>query len=81
MDTDQMFVPYKEYQSIYPKWHIPNEVATVAPYWKWFVSKYITELAELFSYKKAAIPENWQGISESTAKQDIIKRYLGGTLP
>lgn len=44
-DTNNEYVPYKEYKSIYENWYIQPEKTAEPLYWKWFVATFINEIA------------------------------------
>ena len=77
-ESNDKYVNYTEYRTIFPRWYIPHEQNQVAPYWKWFIIKYKKEIAELFNYKvelPSATAADWGSVRVENAGADIKKRY------
>ena len=77
-DSNNTFIPYKDYRQIYPKWFIPEQNHKIAPYWKWFAIKYKKEIAEFFGFKVNLPPDlakDWEGIQVADARDDVKERY------
>ena len=70
------FLPYKEYQQIYPNWSIPGDNSAKASfYWKWFVGNYHVEIAKQFGANTAEIPESWKNLKWEDVKRDLKKQF------
>ncbi len=79
-DTDQKIHKYEAYREIYPDWNIPvrnDEVASI--YWKWFVGRYMKQVASMFSAKPCDVPDSWTKIEWKTVKERM-KEIIDGTL-
>ena len=75
-ETGETSHPYKDYQSIYPNWHIPADpTAKDSLYWKSFVAKYMVEIAETFIAKPANVPEQWLAITPEDIEKDLNDIY------
>ena len=73
-DTNYEPHPYKEYRDIYPKWKItPDLSISASSYWKWFVCKYSSEIAERYDAKETDIPESWKEITKEQVLTHIKK--------
>ena len=76
--SNDKFVKYKKYRTIFPDWFIPHEQNIIAPYWKWFIINYQREIAELFEYKvelPSTTTADWRSVTVADAREDIKKRY------
>ena len=71
------WVPYKEYQKIYPKWTIHgNTNPETEKYWKWVFAKFNAELAEYYSAEESDdIPEEWSEYTTKEIKRDLEDNY------
>ena len=76
-DTDDKWVKYRNYRKIYPRWEIPKEDGTIAPYWKWFIKEYKDDISTMFGMNKASpIPKDWLDLEPGDAENDVKIRYL-----
>ncbi|XP_032842443.2 up-regulator of cell proliferation [Tyto alba] len=72
---EDTWIPYKRYRDAghpYSTWNIPPDPSMQA-YWKWFVSRFRTEIEKWYNGKfhgKGEIPESWQRIT----KQDALDK-------
>ena len=68
---------FKKYRELYPSWSIsPDSSLEAALYWKRFLAKYTTEVAQYFSLEKQDIPETWGKLTPERVKKDLNDRYL-----
>ena len=75
-DTCNQWVSFKEYDTIYKHWYIPNESDKIAPYWKWFTVRYKEHITSMFCMDKSTeIPDDWKHLTEKDAEKDIKTRY------
>ena len=78
-DTCDKWHPYKRYQTVndyYKSWSIPPDLSFEASsYWKWFMAKYSSELAEHFTAKEPEIPSSWKSITFAQAKACLQDEY------
>ncbi|RMB94663.1 hypothetical protein DUI87_28898 [Hirundo rustica rustica] len=70
------WIPYKKYRDAGPPhstWNI-LPVPSMQAYWKWFVSRFRTQLEVLYNGKfqgKGEIPESWQRITKQQALSEL----------
>ena len=68
--------PYKQYDSIYPEWSIPPDPTTeTCLYWKWFVGRYLHEIARTFNAKPANVPRSWLDIKWAELSKSLKDAY------
>ena len=74
--SDDKFYPYNDYKTIYPKWEIsPDKSSEASLYWKWFIGKYNTQIAEAYNAKPADVPEQWFHIELPEIEQNLYSLY------
>nr|ANH79230.1 VLIG1 [Macrobrachium rosenbergii] len=70
--TNGVYHPYKNYKEIYPHWEIHGDPSVEAtPYWKWFLVKYESQLAQAFEAERPDIPSSWERISKDDALNSL----------
>ena len=76
-DTNDQWVPYKDYRSIYKNWCISNESPTEAPkYWQWFIFNYLDEITEWAGAVPTSIDHlNWGAVSPEMAVASLSEVY------
>ena len=77
-DTNDEWVPYKNYRSIYKNWCFSNESNTEeAPkYWQWFISHYLKEIIEWVGAAPTSIDHlNWGAVSPEMAVASLSEVY------
>ena len=75
-DTGGNFHYYQDYKTIYPKWEIiPEHSITASSYWKWFVSKYSSEITKRNGAKETSIPDGWKKLSKEQVLSDLKRVY------
>ena len=67
--------PYKEYQKYYTTWTIQHDAREVPLYWKWFVARYNSKIAEWCNAKPGDIPPEWFNITKDQAINSLKKTY------
>ena len=64
--------PYKEYYQIFPEWSITGDnSAKASSYWKWFVGRHYTDIANYYNAVPPDVPRAWKEL-----KWDEVKREL-----
>ncbi|XP_068201074.1 interferon-induced very large GTPase 1-like [Palaemon carinicauda] len=64
--------PYKDYKNIFPNWKIQGDASVEAtPYWKWFLVKYESQLAEIYDAERPDIPSSWKTITKEDALNSL----------
>ena len=75
-DTDENWVDYSEYQTIYPKWTItPDVTSGDSLYWMSFIGRYKDKIAKRFNAKPPIVPENWSKIKWIEIEANLKKLY------
>ena len=76
-DTNDEWVPFKDYRSIYKNWCISNESPTEAPkYWQWFIFNYLDEITEWARAVPTPIDHfNWGAVSQEMAVASLSEVY------
>ncbi|XP_068226808.1 interferon-induced very large GTPase 1-like isoform X3 [Palaemon carinicauda] len=73
-ETNYKFHPYKNYHEIFPDWKIQGDISVEAtPYWKWFLVKYESLLADRYHAQRPDIPESWREITKEMARESLNK--------
>ncbi|XP_039914648.1 interferon-induced very large GTPase 1-like [Hirundo rustica] len=73
------WIPYKKYRDAGPPhstWNI-LPVPSMQVYWKWFVSRFKTQLEDLYNGKfqgKGEIPESWRRITKQQVLSELDRR-------
>lgn len=69
IDTKYKGIPFKDYKKFYKTWKIQGDKSLDASlYWKWFMAKYIAELAEYYHHERPSIPEAWNVPKEAAIR-------------
>ena len=70
-------VKYKDYQTIYPEWEIPNDGREITPYWKWFTAQYKKDIVSMFDMSEdvSPVPSDWNCLTQEDAKKDVKEKY------
>ena len=76
-DTNDKWVPYRDYRKIYKDWIISDESPKESPkYWQWFISNYLDEIIEWVGAKPTSIDHlNWGTVSQEIALASLSKVY------
>ena len=77
-DTNDQFVPYKDYKTYYPDWLISNESQVEPKYWQWFIYNNIDAIIEWAAASpssKGACPAEWRYVNEDEAIKSLAKIY------
>jgi len=74
-DTNEEFVKYKQYKTIYPNWHIVHDTVQVPDYWKWFVATYSRQLAVWAKARAPIVPREWHRIEKARAIESVKETY------
>ncbi len=71
-DTNDEWHPYKEYNKIYPDWHIDRE-PNIEPsaYWIYVMAQFNEQFAEEYGAKPADIPSSWKNITKTQADKSL----------
>ena len=73
-NSDATKHPYKHYDTVYPKWNIPDDKSFGASrYWKWVVGKYTSEIADAFNMKTDIIDDEWSNLNWEDIKKDLLQ--------
>ncbi|XP_054627930.1 up-regulator of cell proliferation-like isoform X1 [Dunckerocampus dactyliophorus] len=68
----EQWVPYKEYTTYYPDWHIPPDATIEASdYWKFVLVRYNKRFAQTYDAKPADVPEAWTYITKEQALKGL----------
>ena len=74
IDTKYKGIPFKDYKNYYKKWKIQGDKSLDASlYWKWFMAKYIDNLAEYYNHEAPEVPEAWN-VSKEAAQRSLISQ-------
>ena len=70
-------IKYKDYQTIYPEWEIPNDGREITPYWKWFTAQYKKDIVSMFDMSEdvSPIPSDWNCLTQEDAEKDVKEKY------
>jgi len=76
-DTNQQWVEYKVYRSIYNNWNISPESPTDAPkYWQWFVYKFLGKITSWVGAAPSDIPNSdWKGVDTVDPIKSLSEIY------
>ncbi|XP_031749222.1 up-regulator of cell proliferation-like [Xenopus tropicalis] len=75
-DTEGTWHPYREYRSVYPQWIILPEInPTYSLYWKFVLTQFNYDFANLFQANPADIPEEWLKITQRQALSSLQDTY------
>ena len=77
VDTNNQWVPFKNYRSLYKNWCISNESPTEAPkYWQWFISHYLKDIIKWAGAAPTSIGHlNWKAVSQRMAVDSLSEVY------
>ena len=57
-DTNDKWIPYEDYRSIYKNWYISADSPTESPkYWQWFIFNFLDEIIEWVGTKPTSIDD------------------------
>uniref|UniRef100_A0A3B3RIN7 VLIG-type G domain-containing protein n=1 Tax=Paramormyrops kingsleyae TaxID=1676925 RepID=A0A3B3RIN7_9TELE len=74
--TNGEWVPYKEYRSIYPEWHIQADTSIKASdYWKYVFAQFNDRFAEEYCAKPAELPSDWLLLEKEDAMKCLDKEF------
>ena len=76
-DTNDNWVPFKDYRTIYKNWCISNESPKEAPkYWQWFIYNYLDDVTKWVGAEPTSIDHlNWKMVSQDMAVQSLSEVY------
>ena len=75
-DTDENWVDYSKYQTIYPKWTIvPDVTSGDSLYWMSFIGRYKDRIAKRFIAEPPIVPEGWSKIEWVEIETNLKKLY------
>lgn len=67
---------YCDYQKDFPTWVIqPIQNDSPLKYWKWVMQRFNKDLAQLYGYQEAKLPEGWLCITKQEAIEDLREAY------
>ncbi|XP_073403606.1 interferon-induced very large GTPase 1-like isoform X1 [Dendrobates tinctorius] len=76
LNTNGEWVPYKNYQTVYPEWIIETEEKNNSSnYWKFIFTCFNLEFAKLYDVEPAEIPEEWYRITKKHALRSLKAAY------
>lgn len=68
--------PYKDYQSVYPDWSIPQDTTSEGSlYWLWFVAKYKESLSKHYGAQPPDVDSDWQKHTWSDLEKNLKQVY------
>ncbi|KAK7078102.1 hypothetical protein SK128_010608 [Halocaridina rubra] len=71
-DTDFQPHPYGKYRHIYPDWEIDGDVSLEASlYWKRFMVKFGSQLAEVYHAEPPEVPQAWRTITIDRVRKSL----------
>nr|XP_061819870.1 up-regulator of cell proliferation-like isoform X2 [Nerophis lumbriciformis] len=71
-DNPEVWVPYRDYSTIYPDWHIPPDpTMESSDYWKFVLVHYNERFAKEYLAKPAKVPEAWKKITREKALKGL----------
>ncbi|XP_071948945.1 interferon-induced very large GTPase 1-like [Antedon mediterranea] len=76
--TNKEWINYRNYRTVnerYASWKIEPLPGESEMFWKWFMAKYNTQLANYYDCKLADIPDGWKDITMKEATEDMKKVY------
>ncbi|KAK2811717.1 hypothetical protein Q5P01_000168 [Channa striata] len=74
--TNNQYHPYKQYKAIFPDWKIAPDVSLEASdYWKYVMAKFNEDFARRYDAKPADIPQTWNTITLTQAKQSLKESF------
>ncbi|KAK2862739.1 hypothetical protein Q5P01_002272 [Channa striata] len=74
--TNNEYHPYKQYKDIFPDWRIAPDVSLEASdYWKYVMAKFNEDFAGRYGAKPAEIPQTWNTITPTQAKQSLKESF------
>ena len=68
-DTNWEFIPFKEYQSVYPNWFINSTTKPTEQYWIWVVRHFNKAIADWCGGNTKSIPKEWSHTSKENAME------------
>ena len=75
-DTNEEFIPCKDYKTIYKYWLISNEKPRSGPiYWQWFFAEFNTEIEEWAESSKTSVPSAWKLLTKDDAISSLAELY------
>ncbi|KAJ8336682.1 hypothetical protein SKAU_G00379020 [Synaphobranchus kaupii] len=73
---DEIFHPYKDYQSIYPDWRIqPDTSIQASDYWKYIFNRFNKQFAKKYNVNPADIPPLWRKITKDQAMESLKESF------
>ncbi|XP_028330752.1 interferon-induced very large GTPase 1-like isoform X1 [Gouania willdenowi] len=74
--TNNKYHPYKDYKQIFADWKISPDLSLEASdYWKYVMTTYNQDFAELYNVKPAEIPQTWKCISYKQAEESLKELF------
>ncbi|XP_028818629.1 up-regulator of cell proliferation [Denticeps clupeoides] len=76
-DNDQI-IAYKDYQSIYPDWSIPQEHRErggSSIYWRYVMMRHNDRFAQAFQCEPAVLPQDWITVHQQEALESLRKAF------
>ncbi|XP_061885511.1 up-regulator of cell proliferation-like [Entelurus aequoreus] len=71
-DKAEVWVPYRDYSTTYPDWHIPPDpTMESSDYWKFVLVHYNERFAKEYQAKPAKVPEAWKKITKAKALKGL----------
>ena len=76
-DTNDEYLPFKEYKKVYPNWLISTESPQTGPkYWEWFIANYNTDIIKWLRAAPTPVDaEGWNDITEEDAIDNLTEAY------
>ncbi|XP_061072155.1 interferon-induced very large GTPase 1 [Conger conger] len=77
-DTDGQYLPFRDYQLVYPNWNIPEEVSgsrELSVYWKYVLARYNSKFAREYQCQPAQLPEEWFSITQEEAIENLQETF------
>ncbi|XP_035240278.1 up-regulator of cell proliferation [Anguilla anguilla] len=77
-DTAGQFLHYRDYQSVYPNWSIPEEAPSTrgqSVYWKYVLVRHNSRFAQEYQCEPAQLPEEWLTITQEEAIQSLRETF------
>ncbi|KAJ8336672.1 hypothetical protein SKAU_G00378920 [Synaphobranchus kaupii] len=74
--TQGEWLPYKDYQSIYPDWRIqPDASIQASDYWKYIFNRFNKQFAKEYDATPADIPQLWRYITKDQAMESLKESF------
>ena len=76
-DTNNKWIPYKNYTDFYPEWSIPADRSLESSlYWKWFLGHHSTKVEQFYGRKQTTkIPDEWRKLKWNKVKVWLKEEY------